>query len=307
VLATFMDLPLLTGDELAYAPHLAVTADPWPGSVAVYRAPEDNGYALSALVPAAARIGVTETALGVARAGLVDRGPALRVRMLSGTLASASLDRVLNGANLAAIGDGTAQNWEVIQFTDAELVAEDTWEISGRLRGQAGTDATLPASWPVGSMLVMLDAAVPQLNLPSSARGLERHYRIGPAARSLDDATYVHEVRAFNGIGLRPLAPVHLATQWSAGDLDVTWIRRTRTDGDSWQSVEVPLGEDAESYIVRVLDGTTLLREVSVTGETWTYTAAMQAADGALAPFTLAVAQSSASYGAGPYRDLDVA
>ncbi len=307
VLPVFMDLPLLTGEELPHAPHLAITADPWPGSVAVYRAPEDNGYALSALVPAAARIGVTETALGRARPGLVDRGPALRVRMLSGDLASASLDRVLNGANLAVIGDGTTETWEVIQFTDATLVAENTWEITGRLRGQAGSDATAPASWPVGSTLVMLDGAVPQLNLPSSARGLERHYRIGPASRALDDATYVHAVHAFDGIGLRPLAPVHLAADWSGGDLDFRWIRRTRADGDSWQSLEVPLGEDAESYVVRVLDGPTVLRETTVSAPGWTYTAAMQAADGAAMPFTLAVAQSSASYGAGPYRTLDVA
>ena len=306
VLPTFMDLPLLTGEEVPHAPHLAVTADPWPGTVAVYRAPEDNGYALSAYVAAAARVGVTETALGAARPGLVDRGPALRVRMLSGTLASASLDRVLNGANLAAIGDGTTEAWEIIQFTDATLVGQNTWEITGRLRGQAGTDATAPASWPAGSMLVMLDGAVPQLKLPSSARGLDRHYRIGPAARSLDDATYVHEVHAFDGIGLRPFAPVHLDARWSGGDLAVSWIRRTRIDGDSWQSVEVPLGEDSESYIVRVLDGPTVLREATVTGPAWTYTAAMQTADGATAPFTLAVAQSSASFGAGPFRTRDV-
>ena len=307
VLATFMDLPLLTGEEKPHAPHLAVTADPWPGSVAVYRAPEDNGYSLNALVGAAARIGVTETALGAARAGLVDRGPALRVRMLSGTLASASLDRMLNGANLAAIGDGTVDNWEIFQFTDAVLVSENTWEITGRLRGQAGTDALQPASWPVGSTLVMFDGAVPQLGLPSSARGLERHYRIGPASRPLDDATYVHQVHAFDGIGLRPLAPVHLAARWSGGDLDFSWIRRTRFDGDSWQSVEVPLGEDSESYIVRVFDGATLLREEAVSTPAWSYTAAMQSADGAVAPFALAVAQSSASFGPGPFRSLDVA
>mgnify|MGYP000641602288 CR=1 FL=1 len=50
------------------------------------------GFLALALVPAAARVGVTETALGAARPGLVDRGPALRVRMLSGVLASASLE-----------------------------------------------------------------------------------------------------------------------------------------------------------------------------------------------------------------------
>ncbi len=307
VFAAFMDLPLLSGEESPHAPHLAVTANPWPGPVAVYRAPEDNGYALSAVLPAAARIGVTETDLGPARAGLIDRGPALRVRMLNGDLASASLDRVLNGANLAAIGDGSTENWEIIQFTGAELVAEHTWEITGRLRGQAGSDATAPMVWPAGSLMVMLDATVPQLPLPASARGLERHYRIGPASRPLDDATYGHEVHAFAGIGLRPLAPVHLDAVREGGDLVFRWIRRTRIDGDSWASVEVPLGESTETYVVRVLAGRAVLREETVTAPTWRYTAAMQAADGAVAPFTFAVAQSSASFGAGPFRALEVA
>ena len=41
-----MDLPLLRGDEVPHAPHLAVSATPWPGTVAVHGAPADDGYAL---------------------------------------------------------------------------------------------------------------------------------------------------------------------------------------------------------------------------------------------------------------------
>ena len=46
VLPIFLDLPLLSGDELPWAPHLAITGTPWPGSVAVYMAPSDFGYKL---------------------------------------------------------------------------------------------------------------------------------------------------------------------------------------------------------------------------------------------------------------------
>ena len=38
VLPLFLDLPLITGDEAPHAPHLAVTAANWPGTVAVYGA-----------------------------------------------------------------------------------------------------------------------------------------------------------------------------------------------------------------------------------------------------------------------------
>jgi GTA TIM-barrel-like domain/Putative phage tail protein len=308
VLPLFMDLPLLTGAEQPHAPHLAVTALPWPGQVAVFRGQNEAGYKLVHIIGAPARLGVSETVLPRARPGVIDRGPALRVRLTSGDLASADLDRVLSGANAAAIGDGSPGNWEVFQFTTAELVENGVWEISGRLRGQAGTDATMPEAWPVGSYVVILDAAVSQIAHPATLRGLERDFLVGPAARSYDDDTYVHEAHAFDGIGLRPLAPVHLAARRAAsGDLAVSWIRRTRIDGDSWLSEEVPLGEIAERYVVRVMGGVTLLREVNVTAPGWVYTAQMQAEDGVAGAFAIEVAQVSASFGPGPARRIAVA
>ena len=67
VLPLFLDLPLMTGDETEHAPHLALTADPWPGTVAVYDAGSDEGYVLNEIIAARAAIGVTETASSVRR------------------------------------------------------------------------------------------------------------------------------------------------------------------------------------------------------------------------------------------------
>ena len=121
VFPMFLDLPLLTGDEVPHAPHVAVTADPWPGSVAVWSAPADAGYALNRLVAAPAVIGLTETSLAAAPAGLWDRGPALRVKIVGGTLSSSDELAVLNGANVLAIGDGSSARWEIVQFSEAVL------------------------------------------------------------------------------------------------------------------------------------------------------------------------------------------
>jgi len=84
----------------------------------------------------------------------------------------------------------------------------------------------------------------------------------------------------------------------------LTWVRRTRIDGDSWQSVEVPLGEDSESYRVRVLAGATVLREHLVSSPNWAYTPAMQAADTASGTLSVEVAQLSQRFGPGPARVL---
>ena len=83
-------------------------------------------------------------------------------------------------------------------------------------------------------------------------------------------------------------------------------MRRTRIDGDGWDTVEVPLGEDIESYRVRVLKGGAVLREDSVGEPAWTYGAAAQAADAALGTVEIEVAQLSARYGAGLVRRITV-
>jgi len=303
----FMDLPLLKGTEVEHAPHACVAASPWPGPIALWSSVADDAYTLNRQLGQAAVLGVTETELPQAEPGRWDRGPALRVRVESGALQSANALAVLSGANLAAIGDGSPENWEIFQFTAATLVAPKTYELSMRLRGQAGSDGAQPPAWPVGSLFVLLDDALQQIDLPLSARGLQRFYRFGPADLGYDAANSVLQTAAFNGIGLRPYAVAHLtARQAAGGDIALQWVRRTRIDGDNWQSIEVPLGEDSEAYLVRVLQGTSLKREVTVSAASWTYTTAQQAADAITGPISISVAQLSQRFGAGPARTVTV-
>jgi len=308
VFPQFLDLPLLSGTEVPHAPHLAVTALPWPGTVAVWAAPiGDEGYELNHTVTAPSVIGVTETLLLPAKAGLWDRGPALRVRLFGGQLASASAAAVLNGANVLAIGDGSSDRWEILQFASAALVGPSTYDITERLRGQAGTDGVVASPWPPGSRVVLLNRSVQQIGLASSARGLARRYRIGPAARGFADPSVVVQTEAFSGIGLRPYSVCHLEEIDSpVGDTSLRWVRRTRIDGDTWESTEVPLGEDREQYQVRVIAADAIRREATVFVPEWTYSAAMKAADGVVDAFTVAVAQVSQSFGPGPFRTVMV-
>ena len=306
VLPVFMDLPLLSGEEVPHAPHLAVTATPWPGNVAVYTSGEDSGYAFSRLIERRAIVGETLSPLEAAKPGLWDRGAPLRLRLKGGELQSVSVARLLDGANAMAIGDGSATNWEVMQFANAELVAPDTWELSLRLRGQAGTDAIMPPVWPVGSRVVILDGAPQQIELSLQAREVTRHYRIGPALRGYDDPSYTHVAQAFSGIGLRPLSPCHLRWVRNAAGLDLSWIRRTRIGGDNWSALDVPLGEGSEGYLLRVRQGGATRREVLLASPFWLYSDAARAADGISGPFAIEVAQISETFGPGPFTRIEI-
>ena len=100
----------------------------------------------------------------------------------------------------------------------------------------------MPPVWPEGSRVVMLDDRLRQLDLSVSERGLEKRYLYGPASKLSSDPSWRGETRAFQAVGLRPFAPVHLRARRDGGDTRIDWIRRTRIDGDSWAGIDVPPG-----------------------------------------------------------------
>lgn len=305
----WFDLPLITGDEAIGAPHVAMAARPWPGPVGLWSSDEDAGYVLNRIFDLPATVGITETSLLPGRPGVLDRGPALRIKLLNGELNSVSRISLLNGVNLAAVGSGAVEDWEIIQFSDALLVGPETYEVSARLRGQFGTGRAVDTEWPPGSLFVLLNEAVAQVDLPSALVGVERHYRSGVAALGFGDEDVAHRALAIRGLALRPLSVAHpRAKGLPDGGVALTWIRRTRVGGDSWEGFDVPLSEEREVYdvVISALDGTPVRRE-TVAEPTFLYAAGQRDEDGTLAGFHVAIAQVSSRFGAGPTRSLTVA
>jgi len=66
------------------------------------------------------------------------------------------------------------------------------------------------------------------------------------------------------------------------------------------------LGEAGESYMVRVMDGVTVLRETTVSTPEWTYLAADQTADAISTPFQIAVSQISDRFGPGLFEQIEI-
>ena len=302
VFPLFLDLPLIRGDETPHAPYLAVTSDPWPGAVAVYASASDEDYALNTVLRAKTTIGVTETVLHAARPGVIDRGDDLQIRLSSGSLESVTETRFFNGANLAAIGDGSSDRWELLQFRDARLLTDQTFLLSHRLRGQLGSDALMPKVWPVGSYFVLLNGHPEQIKLSPAARDLAQHFRLGPAQRPLADPSYVHRREAFSGNGLRPYMPCHVRAKMTDQGVQASWIRRSRIDADSWQRAEVPLAEETEHYMVRLVRDGQIVHETTVSQPFWLSREAEVPAELLTsAMLEVHVAQVSALYGPGPF------
>ncbi len=301
-----MDLPLMTGAELPEAPWIAATAEPWPGAVAVYASLDGQSWSYEAELSRRAVIGTTLTDLVAGQPGLPQRGSGFDVRLAHGTLGSVDDAALFSGGNVAAISDGSGL-WELLQFRDATLIDADTWRLSHLLRGQQGTDAVLQTVWPTGSTLVVIDGALLQIPVSTSLRGIKRRYRVGPASRPVDDGSYVEVTHAAGAVGLKPYAPVHpRVAPDGAGGHDVSWIRRTRIGGDSWDMADVPLGEAFEAYQVRIRKDGVVARETQVNAPTWTYSAEDRTGDGVSVPFTVEIAQISDLYGPGSEARITV-
>ena len=304
VWAEVVDLPLLTGTEVPYAPMVVASGDPWPGQVAVYSAWDDKNWTLETVLDRYGVIGQTLNALPHAQVGAFDRGAPLIVQFVHGALSSIDESALFAGGNAAIIGTPGGDDWEVFQFRDAVLIGPDTWALSHRLRGQRGSDGVMPSTWSSGSTVIVLDEAFSQIEISPELLGLPRKYRIGNASKPVDHTSFVEIEKTTYGIGQRPYAPAHLRAASVAGDLALSWVRRTRTGGDTWGATDVPLGELNESYLVRVLQGDMVLREETVSAPTWSYSSAQQATDGVSAPLNVEVAQVSDLFGPGLFARI---
>ena len=101
---------------------------------------------------------------------------------------------------------------------------------------------------------------------------------------------------------VKPWSPAHVrGARNGAGDLTISWVRRTRYGGWWRDLTDVPLNEETERYEVDVMNGSTVLRTLAVSAPAAIYTAAQQVADfgSAQASVTVRVVQLSTAIGRG--------
>lgn len=272
-----MDIPLLRDVDDSYGFYAAALGylPAWRGcQIYVSRnggasyADVDNGLILTE-----STMGFAETALGtLTLTEQFDEGNTVDVRLYEGTLSNVTRDEVLNGANAALLGD------EIFQFRTATQLAAQRYRLSGLLRGRLGTD------WAVGGhaineRFVLLDRAAMRFLREGSADVNVEHMLKGVSlGNRLAGAT--EQLFTYAGVNLKPLSVVHLGGgRDSAGNLTIQWKRRTRLNATWRDYVDAPLGEETESYELDVMNGATVVRTITASTNTASYTAAQQTTD----------------------------
>lgn len=305
--AMLLDLPIIKDEVRAHAPYLALTSVPWLGRHSVFSGGLSSDVEFDGEVSSPSVIGSTNGPLKSQTPGLWASGGGFEVTVASGELTSRTKDEVLAGANTACLRAPGAEEWEIFQFQTATMVGENTYALDGLLRGQYGTDAFIPDFYPLGSDFVLLDPSQFQSNIPAASFGADWRFRIGPSSRSIDDDSYVSLTQNIKGAGLRPLAPVHLeAFADGSSGYNIQWVRRTRINGDNWMGADVPLGEDTEKYVLRVIKPGAIVPEREISEPEFHYASSIMASEGITTPFEIEVAQLSQVYGYGPFKRIKI-
>jgi hypothetical protein len=206
----------------------------------------------------------------------------LRARIIQGdtdALTSVSLETMLAGANRLLVGN--TSRFEFIGFTDVTYdPLTKVAEFTGLVRGLRGTDINV-ANHASGDFVIFYseDTLIEDV-LPVSELGEGYFYAAinSGGAYSIDDLGGL----LVNGNARKPWAPANVRLEASGGDVAISWQRRTRLLGPLVDgSPDVPLDEASEAYELDIYRAGAIVRTVTGLGSpAFTYTAAMQAADG---------------------------
>lgn len=251
---------------------------------------EVSGGDESVTLGSSARIGALLTDLPKGPVGRWDMANIMDVFLPNVQLSSVSDEAIFDGANRLAIK--TETGWEVFQAANAELIAPSTYRLSRLLRGQEGSDADMQALIPSGARVIWLGAGWRDLPLPESVMGEALPINAIAAGRAADTLNHLYKATH-----LRPLSPVHIKITENNGQIEISWIRRTRTGGDSWAGLDVPLGEEVERYRVQFWAEGAVIAEHE-TREPILTLPSLQNAD------SLSIAQASRAYGWGAAETL---
>jgi hypothetical protein len=293
-----LDVPLLRDVDNLPGHYAAVkgSASNWT-SCGLYDSLDDLTYTPNTTISSQAVIGTCTTTLATWAGGNVfDEASTVTVNVGTQQLMSVTRDDILasQSTNAALIGG------EVLQYRTATLVSAGVYTLSGFLRGQRAT----PTSHIAAERFVLLAAGgLRFIPLQQGDLGRVRYYKAASAGQRLSAVTSQSITPA--GITLKPFAPVNARANRNAADTVLTWTRQTRlsTRIVGTLGISSPLGEAAEAYEVEIYTAghAALLRTLTSSTPTATYTSAQQVTDFGSAPTSIAIKvyQISATVGRG--------
>lgn len=296
-LIAVMDIPILidADDNLGLIYYVAVSGilPAWTGAQVELSLDGGANYSQSAQSSVAATMGELITVLPDHPQEIPDVTHTVEVRIDTplGELQATDLTGMLNGLNLAAIGNET-DGYELIQFADVDEISEGVWEIEYLLRGRK---ATATRSHPIGDKFILLDRSTVTA-IPASLVDIGRTltFRATSFGTSTDSGTVVS--MEYEGASQTERAPAYLEAYRDGSDIVTTW----QGVGRLGSGAQVAHGSRFTGYRVTYDDGSDTITNDS-TAQTDT-----QDVSSLGTPITVSVEQVNSLTGPGPALEAEV-
>jgi hypothetical protein len=302
-----MEIPLFSRSEpYHHAPRFAAYQNPFSESIDAYKSMTSGDVKFYGQLRSPTVMGFSTTPLNKGKLWMLDWSETVNVRLSdpAQSLQSLPQDQILSGLNAAAIR-GQDGSWEIIQFTNAELIgAGPEYRLSGLLRGQFGTEVLMPDHHPSNSTFVFLGPdKIGVIELYEQEMYSSIDYKFGTNELPTTSDKYYSLSHTGQATGLLPYAPVHAKKTniAPAGDTEFTWIRQTRFGPVDFENPS-PVNEESEAYDIEICDtsGSKLREVVDLTTPYYLYTSQQQSDDGGtLDSYIIKVWQKSAIVGRG--------
>ncbi len=281
--ALVMDLPMLRAEDDGLGLYYALALKD-NGTASLYKSPDALTWSIIGTGSAAPAYGWASSVLAAPlSAWSWDETNNVQIALSRGTLDSKTALEVLNWNNVGLLGD------ELIQWKNATLLAENLYQLSGLLRGRRGTE------WATGThrigdrFAVLATDGFYRMAMAATEIGQLSYYKAIPTGGDWDDAAQTS--LKYNAASLRCFSPVHIkGTRDGSGNLTLSWIMRARWNGEWLDSIDISNFEATEAYEIDILNGDTVVRTLTATTTSVTYSAADQTTDFGAAQSVLSIA-----------------
>ncbi len=217
-------------------------SDAWRGA-ALYSSSGLGLERAASLGPARSLIGTLVEPLASSSGMLFEPDSEMLVELVAEDLAPLDTTMVglANGTNRVLVGG------EVLQFLRATPVSSRQWRLCGLLRGRGATEGRALSGHEAGADVVFLDESLVTLSTTITQSQIAEEW----VAIGLGDSEPATSSLVNSGLSTRPPAPVHpQANRQPDGTLVCTWVRRARGQWLWAESLELPLVEQEESYLI---------------------------------------------------------
>ena len=292
-----------TNQRFTIAPH-GYNKDGWPGSVAYVSTDGGVSYNSFATIAEEATWGIVASAIQIPfdHYGWDETDVTITVELKTGTLSSYPEVDVLNGKNWALIGD------EIVAFKNATLIAPNTYELTGLLRGRRGTEDFIQTHID-NEVFMLLDDALIEYEYPIDQKELTFYFKFVTVGSDISKATAYPAQPSQKS--RRPWKPGNMVGTYDEvnDNWNLSWVGRNQFEGEMIDNGPVDNPDMFGGFVIQILDvsGSPQVVKRTITQQVtnYTYTEAEQIEDFGVTQnaITVRIAQIDRVVGPGYYNE----